>query len=89
MIDHIIWVEIEKKNNNIMNIILMIWLEVSDERTIRDELVIREGSSPETKRGKNDMQYSHLICLLLLLLLLWIVRFIYLKIQRIMKMNYE
>jgi hypothetical protein len=26
-------------------------LEMSDERTIREDLVIREGSSPEAKKG--------------------------------------
>jgi len=32
-------------------IIIHIDLEMSDERTLRDDLIIREGSSPENRRG--------------------------------------
>ena len=28
------------------------YLEISDERTLRDDLVIREGSSPEMRKGQ-------------------------------------
>lgn len=41
--------------------IISLQLELSDERTIRDDLVIREGSSPEARKGLRIFQ--EIICL--------------------------
>ena len=45
-------------------------LEISDERTLRDDLIIREGSSPETRKGllkaedraMNCFSFASLLC---------------------------
>ncbi len=34
---------------------------MSDERTLREDLIIREGSSPEAKKGINKKNYSNSI----------------------------
>ncbi len=51
---------------------------MSDERTLREDLIIREGSSPEAKKGilsKLKFSYDYFF-------------FLYEKMQRILTMNY-